>query len=151
MMRIFWLLTTEECSVNRPLNIASNTGLRDMSTYLWARTSTEGSPGGPTSKQTSVPIAFSSIYSLHSATDLPICQPILFVCRSILRNFVKQYTYKNINSIQFTRFLDYQLQFHVQLLQYVRSYTAMLPLSCSFEYPAQQFQNPHTSLGGQYI
>src|SRR6218665_3732576 len=120
-MGILWLLNMEECSIKLPLNIASNTGLRDMSTYLWARTSTEGSPGRPTSKQTSVPIAFSSIYSLHSATDFPICQPILFVCRSIFKNVAKQYTYKNINSIQFTRFLDYQLQLHVQLLQYVRS------------------------------
>src|SRR6218665_3675612 len=119
MMRIFWLLNTEECSIKLPLNIASNTGLRDISTYLCARTSTEGSPGRPTSKQTSVPIVFSSIYASHSATDLPICQPILSVCRSILKNVAKQYTYKNINSIQFTRFLNCQLQFHIRLLQYV--------------------------------
>src|SRR6218665_555270 len=118
MMRIFWLLNTEECSIMLPLNIASNTGLPDISTHLCARTSTEGSPGRPTSQQTSVPNVLSNIYVAHSAADLPICQAILFVCRSILKKVAKQYTYKNINSIQFTRIHDYQLQFHVQLLQY---------------------------------
>src|SRR6218665_3771569 len=111
MMRIFWLLITEECSIKLPLNIASNTGLRDISTYLCARTSTEGSPGGPTSKQTSVPIAFSSIYALHSATDLPICQPILFICRSILKNVAKQYTYKILIQFNSHAFLTINYNF----------------------------------------